>query len=373
LQQKVDVVKLRPFSKFSNQLVEDLRSNHRTRLIMKKIAIIGFGFMGQMHAQIYDKLSDSTLVAIVDQETETAQENLKKHGLNLPVYNSLAALLATEDVDAIDLCLPTDLHASVALAVIAAGKHLFCEKPLALSVEDSQRITTAAEEAGIIMQVGQCIRFWPEYLALIDFVRSERAGKLLSLSLQRRAARPAYSNSNWLNNPERSCGAAFDLHIHDTDFVQHLLGVPRAVTSVGSKDAAGWSHIFTTYHFDGIAVVAEGGWNYPAKWGFQMAFQAVFENGTVEYDSGAHPTLVATIGDQVKAAIPYSDPGAGTSSETGGNLSALGGYYNELEYFVQCLNSGRHPETATARQALTSVRITLAEIESASTGQTVIL
>lgn len=345
----------------------------RRAYTMKKIAIVGFGFMGQMHAQVYAQLPDCILAAIVDQDPETARANQQKLGLGASVHGDLATLLATEEIDAVDICLPTDLHASAALAVISAGKHLFCEKPLTPCVEEGERVAQAAEQAGIIMQVGQCIRFWPEYQALVELVRSGQAGKLLSLSLQRRSGRPAYSTENWLNDSRRSNGAAFDLHIHDTDFVQHLLGSPRAVTSTGSKDATGWSHIFTIYHYDDVAVTAEGGWNYPGQWGFQMAFQAVFENGAVEYDSGAKPTLSATIGAQSKAALPYADPGAGVSSEVDGNLSALGGYYNELEYFVSCLNSGRQPEIATVRQALLSVGITLAEIESASTGKTIVL
>lgn len=338
---------------------------------MKKIALAGFGFMGQMHAQIYKQLPNVTLVAVVDPEMDGAKKSLAKLDLDIPIYSTIEDLLAKESVDAVDICLPTDLHSSTALKVLAAGKHLFCEKPLALSVEEGEAIVQAAEAAGVILQVGQCIRFWPEYQAFADFVKSGHAGKLLSLSLQRRSGRPNYSIGNWLNDSTRSQSAAFDLHIHDTDFVQHLLGVPKAVTSTGTKDSTGWTHIFTIYHFDDVAVVAEGGWNYPSQWGFQMAFQAVFEKGTVEYDSGASPSLNVTLNDQPKQPLPFHEPGAGTSVKTEGNLSALGGYYNELEYFIGRLNMGRQPELATGRQALDSVRIALAEIESAATGTTV--
>jgi len=340
---------------------------------MKRIALAGFGFMGQMHAQIYQQLSGATLVAVADAEVEKTGACLAKLGFDIPVFSNLGDLLKTECVDAVDICLPTDLHVSFALQTIAAGKHLFCEKPIALSVGESETIIQAAEAAGVMLQVGQCIRFWPEYQTFVDFVKSGQAGRLLSLSLQRRAGRPGYSAGNWLNDSARSQGAAFDLHIHDTDFVQHLLGVPTAVSSTGTKDATGWSHIFTTYHFPDVSVVAEGGWNYPAQWGFQMAFQAIFENGAVEYDSVATPTLGVTLGDQPRQPLPYRDPGAGSFSVAGGNLSALGGYYNELEYFVECLNCGRPPEIATGRQALASVRIALAEIESAATGKTIAL
>jgi predicted dehydrogenase len=263
------------------------------------------------------------------------------------------------------------LHAEFAIEAIRAGRHVFCEKPFALAVAEAKRVQAAAAWRKVFVQVGQCIRFWPEYMAFEGFVKSGKAGKLLSLSLQRRTGRPAYSTGNWLNDGNRSGGAALDLHIHDTDFIHHLLGKPAAVTSVGTKDSTGWSHIFTTYHFKDIAVTAEGGWNYPPNWGFQMAFQAVFENGAVEFDSGASPTLLATIGKGQKKPLPFKTPGAGESKTGAGNLSSLGGYYNELAAFIGSLEKKSPPEIATAAQATQSLATTLAEIESAKTGKTV--
>ena len=171
----------------------------------------------------------------------------------------------------------------------------------------------------------------------------------------------------------RSGGAALDLHIHDTDFVHHLLGAPTAVTSTGTRDQTGWSHIFTTYHYRNLIVTAEGGWNYPKNWGFQMAFQAVFEHGALEFDSRSSPTLVVTLGNGKKRAMPYRNPGAGESSTGSGNLASLGGYYNELAAFLSCVERKRVPRIATAGQAADSLATVLAEIHAATTGRTVSL
>lgn len=338
---------------------------------MQKIAIIGLGFMGTMHAQIYKQLRDATLVAVVDKEQARAKRDLAKLGIEAAVFGTIEEMLRKCDVDVVDVCLPTDLHAPFALKAIAAGKHLFCEKPLALAKADGKRIAAAAKKAGVFFQVGQCIRFWPEYMAFEAFVKSRKAGKLLSLSLQRRAGRPTYSTEDWLNDGNRSGGAALDLHIHDTDYVHHLLGQPDAVTSFGTRDKSGWSHIFTSYHFKNVAVTAEGGWNYPVNWGFQMAFQAVFERGAVEFDSGASPTLTVTHGTGKKQPLPFQTPGAGESSTGAGNLSSLGGYYNELSAFVACLQKKKAPKVATGDQAADSLATALAEIQSAATGRTV--
>jgi predicted dehydrogenase len=338
---------------------------------MQKVAIVGLGFMGTMHAQIYQQLRDATLVAVVDKQQAKARSALAKLGLEAAVFGTLEQMLRACEVDVVDVCLPTDLHASFSLKALAAGKHVFCEKPLALTKEEGRIIAAAAKKAGAFFQVGQCIRFWPEYMAFEAFVKSRKAGRLLSLSLQRRASRPSYSAGDWLNDGKRSGGAALDLHIHDTDFVHHLLGAPGAVSSVGTKDPSGWSHIFTRYHYKNLVVTAEGGWNYPPNWGFQMAFQAVFERGAVEYDCGASPTMTVTLGGGKKRPLAYKNPGAGESSTGAGNLSSLGGYYNELSEFISCLQKKKSPQIATVDQAADSLVTTLAEIQSATTGRTI--
>lgn len=338
---------------------------------MQNVAIVGLGFMGTMHAQIYKQLREATLVAVVDKQQAKAKRDLAKLGIEARVFGKLEDMLRACDVDVVDVCLPTDLHAPFALKAIAAGKHVFCEKPLALTKADGRKIAAAAKKAGVFFQVGQCMRFWPEYMAFEAFVKSRKAGKLLSLSMQRRAGLPMHSVDHWILKEARSGGAALDLHIHDADFVHHLLGKPDAVTSRASRGGAGWDHIFTTYHFKDIVVTAEGGWNYPKSWGFQMAFQAVFERGAVEFDSGASPTLTVTLGDGKKQPLPFTNPGAGESSTGVGNLSSLGGYYNELDAYITCLQKKKAPKIATGDQAADSLATALAEIQSAATGRTI--
>jgi len=340
---------------------------------MQNVVIAGFGFMGGMHAQVYKLLEKATLVGVIDQDKETAQARLDGLGMEARVYGTLEEALEKEAFTVLDICLPTDLHAEWAVKAAAAGKHLFCEKPLALKQDDGEMIAEAVEKAGVFVQVGHCIRFWPEYVALRDFIQSEEAGKLRSLSLQRRGGRPGYSVEDWLNDATRSGGAALDLHIHDTDFVLNLFGIPKAVRSKATVDYSGPSHIFTSYQYEDIVVEAEGGWNYPANWGFQMAFQAIFENGAVEYDSNAQPTLKITIGEEEGKPMPFEQPVSNDSSTGEGNIQSLGGYYNELAYFIDCVETDHAPEIATLLQARQSLNTTLEEIRSAREEQTIII
>lgn len=338
---------------------------------MTRVAIVGFSFMGTTHAQAYQALADADLVAVVDRDIARATNNLERLNLNRPVYSSVGEMLASEDVDAIDICTPTYLHGAPALEAIAAGKHVFCEKPLALTLDEAERICAAVEERGVFAQVGHCIRFWPEYQALAKLVRSGSAGRLLSLSLERRGARPSLGMANWLNDPSRSGGAAMDLHIHDTDFILSLLGMPEAVTSTGAQDENGWSHLHTIYHYRDVAVAADGGWNSPEKWEFQMSFRAVFEKAILEYDYRRHPTLCITSESGGAAPYPFETPFSGESVSGLGNLSSLAAYYNELKYFIDCIHNDRRPEIATPAQARDAVKLVLSEIKSAAEGHTI--
>jgi predicted dehydrogenase len=338
---------------------------------MQRILVTGFGFMGGIHAQVYAALPRAKVAAIVDEDVDRAQAKARQIGLDVPVYRDFEEALGANGVDVVDICVPTLHHPRYIRGALRAGKHVFCEKPFAATAREAGALAAEAREVGVMMQIGHCIRFWPEYQALEKYVRSNRGGRLISLSMIRRSGRPCYSIGDWVNKADMSGGAAFDLHIHDTDFVHHLLGKPKAVTSVGTRDPSGWSHLFTQYHFDGVAVTAEGGWNYPAQWGFRMAFEAVFDRSVVEFDSSAKPTLTITEGRNPRRPLPFRSPKIGGSKAGGGNISSLGGYFNELQYFVDCLEKGRPPEIATPEQGAESVRTVLAEIKSAATGRTV--
>ncbi len=331
---------------------------------MQQVALVGFGFMGAMHAEVYRALPNVRVAAVVDPRGEKLRSALRDAGLDdVPVYPDAASAAAQTDFSIVDICLPTDLHRDVSLQAFELGKHVFCEKPIALTMEDAAAMTSSARASGLQFMVGHCIRFWPEYVELKRLVESGEHGRLVSLSLARRNGRPDSTAGDWANKPERCLGAALDLHIHDTDFLIHLLGTPPAVFSRGVRDATGWSSITTQYLYEEIAVSAEGGWNFPKRAGFQMRFTAVFESAVLEFDSRLAPALVLTAGDGEPAPVvlpPMPD----------GNASGIPpGYYHELAYFVDCLERGIPVANSTGEHAEESLRITLLEIASANSGK----
>lgn len=324
---------------------------------MVRVLLCGFGYMGRLHARVLGELPGVTLVGVVDPRGAAIREELRRSGSMAPVFTDLTQALTDTACEVVDICLPTDLHRRAAETALTAGRHVFCEKPLALNVVDAEATVRTARETGRQLMVGHCIRFWPEYEVLHDLVRSGEHGDLMSLSLSRRNARPDYAVGAWTDDPARCVGAALDMHIHDTDFVCHLLGSPRAVSARGRREPTGWNSIASLYDFgpDGPLVFANGAWNYPPGWGFQMKFSAVFERGALDYDSRGEPTLLLTVGTQTPrpVALPADRPD---------------GYHAELAYFFSCLPEGRTVEKSTGGQAAESLRVTLAEIESAASG-----
>ena len=329
--------------------------------VMANVLLCGFGFMGRMHAGILAKLPDVALVGVVDPRGAEIREDLRSASISAPVLADLEQALSQTTCDAVDICLPTDLHRQTAETALAAGKHVFCEKPLALTVDDAETMVHAAREAGRQLMVGHCLRFWPEYEVLYDLVHSGEHGALVSLSLSRRNARPDYAVGGWTKDPARCVGAALDMHIHDTDFICHLLGAPRSVSARGLHEPTGWNSIATLYDFgpDGPLIFADGAWNYPPGWGFQMKFSAVFEHGALDYDSRGEPSLLLTSGKEPPRAVTLPDP-------------RPDGYHAELAYFFSRLHEGLPVEKSTGDQAALSLRVTLAEIESAARGGTAV-
>ena len=123
---------------------------------MVKVGLVGCGFMGTMHANVYSVLDGAELASVFDKSPERAAEFAAKWGGQ--VYGSYGEMLA--EVDMVDICLPTYLHADFTVQACEAGKHVMCEKPMALSVADADRMVEAALKSGVKLMVGHGIRFW---------------------------------------------------------------------------------------------------------------------------------------------------------------------------------------------------------------------
>jgi 1,5-anhydro-D-fructose reductase (1,5-anhydro-D-mannitol-forming) len=335
-----------------------------------RIGILGLGFMGKMHFDTYRRLNGAKVAAICDVDAKkrsgdwsgiagnigAAGKKVNLRGIKL--YARAEAMLADPGIDVADITLPTYLHARYAVLAFKAGKHVICEKPLALNSRDAAKIVAAAARARRKLFTGHCIRYWPHYAVARAIVRGRKYGKVLSACFRRFSPKPTWSWTNWLLDSKKSGLAALDLHIHDADFVQYVFGKPAYVTSAGSGlKANGLDHIVTSYGYgkNGQTLVsAEGGWGYAPGYPFNMSFTISMERATLHCPPDLQMALYPVKGGAKKVSVPAGD-----------------GYGHELKDFVQCLARGRQSQVVTPESALRSVKLIEHEVKSVRTGQRV--
>jgi predicted dehydrogenase len=276
-----------------------------------KVGLLGLGVMGQQHLTSYASLPD---VAVVTRTSPPFAQ--------LPQDNTRLCQAMIEDptIDAIDICLPTTLHAPLSIAALDAGKHVICEKPMALNAEDCARMLRACERSQGILMIAHVLRFWPAYGFLREVVACRTYGAIRSMSMTRKSGLPVWAP--WLLRPEESGGAILDMLVHDFDQALFLFGKPESATArtVGSSNA-----LECTLHYPGgVEVAITGGW-YEGEVPFAMGFSLASRDGELRY-AGEQLTLLRA--PEPLALIP---------------LAVVDPYAAQLGYFLDCCRRGAAP------------------------------
>ena len=302
-----------------------------------RLAVVGLGFMGGVHLKAIASVPSIELAAVVTgRPTEVSAKR----------YAKLEDALADPEIDAVDLCLPTDLHESATIAALRAGKHVLVEKPMALTFESCQRMMDAAESSGRILMVAHVLRFFPAYRALQNAVDRGELGPIRSAQFRRRCAQPGWSD--WITDKSRSGGGAFDLLIHDIDMALRLFGPPESISAIGYEDAsAGVDTISARLFYDGMTVEISGGWIFPGAFPFAMEFTVVGASGVFEFNSESRPLKRYGGGEEVA-------------------LEPADGYAAEISYFADCCRSGKQPDLCTPASSAESIRLALAMFQARS-------
>ena len=345
-----------------------MMNGRRQRL---RFGVCGLGFMGRTHFAHLRNHAGAEVVAVCDRDPRRRAGDLSTATGNIgpsdaerldlsgvAAYESVAELVGDPQVDAIAITLPTPLHAEVAEAALAAGKHVICEKPMAPDLAACDRMVRAVERAERTLMVAQCIRFWPQYELIKGMVDEGRIGRVRFAKLRRVCTPPAYSSENWLMDGGQSGGALLDLHVHDVDFAHHLLGVPETVYARGCRGPSGGTdHVFASFGYaDGRLAWLEGGWTYHAPWPFEMAIVVNGEKGTLEWSSSRGSDVLLYAGDADPERHPCPE---GT------------GWSREMDYFVECVGAGRPVDRCLPSSSRTSIALALAEGQSIESGAAV--
>lgn len=308
---------------------------------MLKVGLVGVGGISGAHIPAWQSMEDVELVALCDVRPEqmTRYPELRQ-------YTDMDDMLAKEQLDILDICLPTYLHADAAVKAMERGIHVLSEKPVSLKTEDVHRLYETAKRNNVRFMVAQVLRFWPEYVYLKEIYDSSRYGKLLSGRMARLGHMPGWSWDNWMKDESRSGLVPFDLHIHDLDFMVYTFGKPKQVSSFRARRPD--QDVFTAvYQFDGFYVDSEATW-YAAPYPFHATYRFQFEKALIVLDGAL--TVYEVDG---KTFTVGADGG-----ETGGiELPPTNAYANEIRYFADCVKAGRDADRVKEEELETVVKI----------------
>lgn len=330
-----------------------------------KAAILGFGGMGHCHASQYAEQKEVELVALCDIDPEKfKQDNVtinignsgKTDTKKLRHYLCYEELIKGEkDLDYIDICLPSYLHKEYAVRAMKDGFNVLCEKPMALNVKDCNTMVSVKDRTGKLLMIAQCLRFDACFQYVKHAFDTGKYGKLLRLDMRRNGGLPG----GWFRDVKLSGGALMDLHLHDSDFINHVFGMPKSVIGYGVTVASGGIDDSITHYFyedPSIPLInSEGSW---ARGSWNGAVAAIFEKGTLEI-----------VGNEVK----LYRPGSNKPAEKVKLSSDKNCYFNEIAYFAHCVAKHKQPELAMPESTRDSIRLIFAEEKSILKGKKVLL
>ena len=291
--------------------------------VMLKVGLVGVGGISGAHIPAWEEMADAELVALCDIRPERMEKFSDKH-----CYTDFDEMLANEEFDIIDICLPTYLHADFAVKAMKKGINVITEKPISLKEEDIDRVYKTAEKNNVKFMVAQVLRFWPEYELLKEIYETKKYGKLLSGTMTRLGCYPKWSWDGWMMDEKRSGFVPFDLHIHDLDFMVYAFGMPKVAHQFRSK-LPDQDFISISYNFGDFQINSEASW-YATCYPFTAEFRFQFEDAVVANENGK--MLIHLRDDQ---RIDLSEAAEGDTGDI--NLPKSDAYANEIRYFADCV------------------------------------
>jgi len=336
---------------------------------MIRIALVGTGYIGKLHTQVIrNHVEGGAVVAVTDTVLQKGKAFADEVGATF--YEDIDTLLDAAQVDAVAICTPTDSHARYLGAAVARGKHVFCEKPLAQSLHEADGMRESVRRSGVKAMCGHVLRFWPVYVKAREIIESGELGRPLHGYCERLLAFPDWQEKRWHISQKDGAAAAFDIQIHDLDYLTWLFGKPLKVQSHGLYDAAhgGWMHMNSRVDYEGGQVGhVQASWGFPAEYPFTMTIRVLCEGGAVEWSFKAGQLLETR--DVEAPLMVYRN----SDSFRVDDVDQTDPFVLQWRYFFDCIEKDEEIGRATLDEGRTALSLAIASIESAKEGRDIIL
>jgi predicted dehydrogenase len=343
-----------------------------------RVGIVGVGFMGWIHWLAYQKVAGARVSAISTRNPQRLagdwrgiQGNFGPPGeqvdlIDVAAYANLDDLLADPQIDLVDITLPTWLHADVAVRALAAGKHVLCEKPMALRLADCERMVAAAKKADRLLMIAHVLPFFPEYEWALETIRGGTYGKVRGGAFRRVIANPEWLKNFW--SAEQIGGPMLDLHVHDAHFIRLVFGLPVEVTTYGRLRNGlpeFWHSQFRFADRDLVVEATGGTIDQPGR-SFTHSFEIHLERATLAFD-------FAVLGGEGKYLCPpvLLDEKGGVQQPTLPGGDPIDAFANELREVVRSIRDGQTSEILGAILAQDAMRMCEKQAASLERGKPV--
>jgi len=301
---------------------------------MIKVGILGTGF-GRNHAELYKKINGFEVVSIFGRNTEKLK-NISNE-LSIKTTSDINEIIENKDIDLIDICLPTEIHAKWAIEGLKNNKHIFCETPLTYKTEEAEEIKNISLKYGKNVFVNMFLKYSTPHFTALKYTKEGNLGKLLNIRTYNSTS-PRWGDLGLQKNIET-------FHIHNMDFVCEITGCPKSVLASGLENN-GKSIITTTFNINDIHVVLESNSNMPNCCPFSIGFELVFTNGSIWYD--------AKYGEYTKEEFIIFKNNTKTEIL---KLDKKDEYEEVLKEILNCINNNMKSEMLDIESALNTVKL----------------
>lgn len=327
--------------------------------------IIGAGGISNVHLTALSKRDDAQVVALADVNAETAQRQAERYHVERWVTD-YHDLLTIPEIDAVVVCTPTYLHPDPVCDAAAAGKHVLCEKPIAMTLADADRMIHACQKAGVLFQMAFVRRFCNEWLKLREIIQEGLLGRPV---IWRTATASSGPGRPWYLDAEKGGGPFVDGCVHDWDFARFIFGEPeRAVASLlrlkEHTTALDTGTAIVRFR-SGDEIVRTWSWGLPGtKCRGQGMQDVIGPRGALRFPGAPAPgskvnTFTFVDGDGVEHPIEYVHT---TGQEW---------FDAQMDHFITCIREGRQP-CVTGEDGRKALEIALAVLKAGSTREPVI-
>ena len=323
-----------------------------------KVGLIGCGNMGADLAKTCSQLENATVVGVADSAAAKAEKLAGE--LNARPFGDRNDLLAEGDIDAVIVAVPNFLHAETTLAAADSGKHVFCEKPMAITVNDCDRMIQAARDNGVKLMIGQVLRYLPVFAKMKEIVDSGILGEPFSMYVSRLSGGSWGNPQHWRMKKELTGGILYEVSVHELDYMRYICGdVDSVSASMGNylqsddRDYEDTAHVMLRFESGGVGTLITG--QCSSLGGYEGKLHC--SKGTMHFDNG-------------KRLITYK-PFDGEVVKLGAeDMKTEPGVRRELRYFIESITEDKDP-AIPGEDGRKTIEVVQAAYISAREGRTV--